>query len=93
MLSILFRVAFSGFVGKLFFSRHLFGLNVVGDVVASTLIGPIFPIALTLFYYDQRIRQEGYDIERMMDAAGMNAPEASLAGDSTVVSAAEGIQP
>jgi hypothetical protein len=38
------------------------------------LLGPIFPIALTLFYYDQRIRREGYDIERMMDAAGMNAP-------------------
>ncbi|MFY9854391.1 MAG: hypothetical protein WAK26_11000 [Terracidiphilus sp.] len=40
----------------------------------STLIGPIFPIALTLFYYDQRIRHEGYDIERMMEAAGLNAP-------------------
>jgi hypothetical protein len=32
------------------------------------------PIALTLFYYDQRIRLEGYDIERMMDAAGLIAP-------------------
>jgi hypothetical protein len=35
-------------------------------------IGPIYPIALTLFYYDQRIRHEGYDIERMMDDAGLN---------------------
>jgi hypothetical protein len=34
---------------------------------------PVFPIALTLFYYDQRIRQEAFDIERMMEAAGMNA--------------------
>lgn len=34
---------------------------------------PIFPIALTLIYYDQRIRKEGYDIERMMEAAGLNA--------------------
>jgi hypothetical protein len=25
------------------------------------------------FYYDQRIRQEGFDIELMMQAAGMNA--------------------
>jgi hypothetical protein len=42
--------------------------------IATILAGPIFPIALTLIYYDQRIRLEGYDIEQMMDAAGMNAP-------------------
>lgn len=27
----------------------------------------------SLIYYDQRIRLEGYDIERTMGAAGMNA--------------------
>jgi hypothetical protein len=53
---------------------------------ASTLIGPIFPIALTLFYYDQRIRLEGYDIERMMEAAGMNATVTTPA-ESEVVQA------
>jgi hypothetical protein len=42
--------------------------------VVSTIIAPIYPIALTLFYYDQRIRLEGYDIERMMEEAGLNAP-------------------
>jgi hypothetical protein len=45
--------------------------------IVSALIGPLYPIALTLFYYDQRIRHEGYDIERMMDAAGLNAPRTS----------------
>jgi hypothetical protein len=40
----------------------------------AILVGPIFPIALALFYYDQRIRHEGFDIERMMDAAGLNPP-------------------
>jgi len=48
-------------------------LSVVNAVV-SILIGPIYPIAVTLIYYDQRIRKEGYDIERMMEAAGLNAP-------------------
>jgi hypothetical protein len=51
----------------------------------GSLIGPIFPIVATLFYYDQRIRNEGYDIERMMDAAGLNeshAPVEALSGDS-----------
>jgi len=46
----------------------------------STLILPIYPIAITLFYYDQRIRHEGYDIERMMEAAGLNAPVTTPAG-------------
>jgi len=29
---------------------------------------------ITLIYYHQRIRLEGYDIEWMVDAVGMNAP-------------------
>ena len=37
----------------------------------TTFIGPIYSAGLTLFYYDQRIRKEGFDIEWMMQAAGM----------------------
>jgi hypothetical protein len=44
------------------------------NTALATLFGPIYPIALTLFYYDQRMRREGYDIERLMDAAGLQAP-------------------
>jgi hypothetical protein len=66
----------------------------LASAVISTLLGPIYPIAITLFYYDQRIRLEGYDIERMMDAAGMNAPELSPTEDSPIASAApEEVQP
>jgi hypothetical protein len=32
---------------------------------------PVYGIALTLFYFDQRIRAEGFDIELMMRKAGM----------------------
>ena len=60
----------------------------------STITGPIYPIAITLFYYDQRIRLEGYDIERMMDAAGMNAAETPLVSDGHIAPAApEEVQP
>jgi len=38
----------------------------------NSFIGPMYATGLTLFYYDQRIRKEGFDIEWMMDAAGMN---------------------
>jgi hypothetical protein len=47
----------------------------------QALIRPIYGIALVLFYYDQRIRHEGYDIERMMEAAGLNAPVTPPTGD------------
>lgn len=55
--------------------RNLYGPATF--VVASgvyVVLGPIFPIAITLFYYDQRIRLEGYDVERMMDSAGLISP-------------------
>ena len=37
----------------------------------NTFVGPIYATGFTLFYYDQRVRKEGFDIERMMRAAGM----------------------
>jgi hypothetical protein len=37
---------------------------------------PVSGIALMLFYYDQRIRKEGYDIEWMMQQAGLVVPAA-----------------
>ena len=40
----------------------------------NSFIGPMYATGLTLFYYDQRIRKEGYDIEWMMQAAGLAAP-------------------
>jgi hypothetical protein len=35
---------------------------------------PVYGIALVLFYYDQRIRLEGFDIEWMMQRAGLVVP-------------------
>jgi hypothetical protein len=39
--------------------------------VVRALTKPVYGIALTLFYFDQRIRKEGFDIEWMMREAGM----------------------
>jgi hypothetical protein len=48
----------------------------------KTLVKPLYGIAITLFYFDQRIRKEGFDIEWMMQQAGMlvsaPAPETAL---------------
>jgi hypothetical protein len=42
------------------------------DSIVIALFGSLLPIAITLIYYDQRIRHEGYDIEEMMDVAGLS---------------------
>jgi hypothetical protein len=39
----------------------------------NSFIGPMYATGFALFYYDQRIRKEGFDIEWMMQAAGMTA--------------------
>jgi len=56
-------------------------IRILSEAAILALIGPIYPIALTLFYYDQRMRREGYDIERMMDAAGLHAPVVPAQGE------------
>jgi hypothetical protein len=60
---------------------------------ASILVAPLFPIALTLLYYDQRMRREGFDIEWMMNAAGMHAPESAESPVEPVVAVEAGEQP
>jgi len=52
-------------------------VRVVGDFILQVLIAPISAIALVLFYYDQRIRKEGFDIEWMMQQAGLTEPSSN----------------
>lgn len=49
-------------------------LNFLMNFSMQTLIAPIYVTALVLFYYDQRVRTEGYDIEWMMEQAGLTSP-------------------
>ena len=38
--------------------------------LTNSFVSPIYATGFTLFYYDQRVRKEGYDIERMMQSRG-----------------------
>ncbi|MGA2754409.1 MAG: hypothetical protein ABSE53_11635 [Terracidiphilus sp.] len=49
-------------------------LYLVVDFTVQVLLAPVSWIALVLFYYDQRIRKEGFDIEWMMQQAGLTQP-------------------
>ena len=43
------------------------GLSLLIAFVTNSLIGPVGAIAFCLFYIDERVRKEGFDIETMMD--------------------------
>lgn len=67
------------------------GLNILSQIVSvatNTLVGPILATGLTLFYFDQRVRKEGYDIEWMMQAAGFEHAT-SLSAPATI----QGVEP
>ena len=46
-------------------------MNLLINFALQTLITPVYITALVLLYFDQRVRTEGYDIERMMEQAGL----------------------
>lgn len=56
-------------LGPLWGHDYMAGVYVLNTIVIA-LLSSLYPIAATLIYYDQRIRREGYDIEKMMEAAG-----------------------
>jgi hypothetical protein len=45
----------------------------------QALVRPVYGIAFVIFYYDQRIRKEGFDIEWMMQQAGLTPPAQQIA--------------
>ena len=49
--------------------------------LCSSLIGPVAAIALCLFYIDERVRKEAFDIEFLMDKTSTG--EATTSGDAT----------
>lgn len=52
-----------------------------GGFISASLVGPLLTIALTLVYYDQRVRKEGFDLQLMMASLqpGLEPPAAAAA--------------
>jgi hypothetical protein len=64
-------------------AEHIIGQFILLLVafLCSSLIGPVASIALCLFYIDERVRKEAFDIEFLMNKTSMGARPA--AGDAT----------
>jgi len=45
-------------------------IGTIATAIPQIIIGPLLPIALVLIYFDARVRDEGYDLELRVQAAG-----------------------
>lgn len=68
-------------------------INFLVSFVLQTLITPVYITALVLFYFDQRVRTEGYDIEWMMEQAGLSTPGSPAPPDDVSLPSASTMLP
>jgi hypothetical protein len=57
--------------------------TVAVSALSSALIKPIYSIGLTLFYYDARVRKEGFDLERMLERSSIDVDASNQGVAST----------
>ena len=50
--------------------RFWLAMSQVGNFLAAVLVGPFLTIATAVFYYDLRVRKEGFDLQLMMNPGG-----------------------
>jgi hypothetical protein len=50
------------------------GVQAIGTFISTSLVGALGTIALSLIYYDQRVRKEGLDLQLMMSTLESSGP-------------------
>lgn len=68
-------------------------ITLVVNFVCVTAVGPIAAIGLCLFYFDERVRREGFDIEILLRDAMLNSPEVAGGVPQAPVETPEVAQP
>ena len=63
--------------GPVLFHATRYVLLVISGFITQSLVGPLLTIALTLLYYDERVRKEGFDLQLMMSNFENAAPAAA----------------
>jgi len=82
-----FMIQFLLILSLRFFRMHdvhtiqaaILGMQAIGIFVSTSLVGALGTIALSLIYYDQRVRKEGFDLQLMMSTLESGAQNAAAA--------------
>ena len=77
--ALFFPIRIIGIQGTGAMQATTHALQAVGGFLTASVVGPLLTIALTLLYYDQRVRKEGFDLQLMMSTLeGEQAAAASV---------------
>ncbi|HZR66640.1 MAG TPA: hypothetical protein VFA85_15970 [Terriglobales bacterium] len=85
IIAILFQTPFYAMVPWTHFLRHAAAgssalvVSAAGNLLSTSLVGPLLTVAFTLIYYDERVRREGFDLQLMMSTLENPAPMPSPA--------------
>jgi len=80
-LALVFSIPYMIGLMRMFSSKNFTAITpylmwqYVGDFIASSLASPLAGIAITLIYYDERVRKEAFDLQWMMVLLGRQSPE------------------
>jgi hypothetical protein len=77
LLAIPAAIAMAAQVGGSSMTRFWLATTQVGSSLASILVTPILLIATAVFYFDLRVRKEGFDMQFMMDPNAQRVPRSS----------------
>jgi|SRR5579872_1061446 len=78
LLAVPAGIALAAQVGGSGMARYWLALTQIGSSIASILVAPILLIATAVFYFDLRVRKEGFDLQFMMDPdAAQRVPRSS----------------
>lgn len=73
------RLPFTRVHGPVVFHATQYVVLSISTCITQSLVGPLLTIALTLLYYDERVRKEGFDLQLMMSNLESAAPSAAAA--------------
>jgi hypothetical protein len=85
VVAILFQAPFYSMLSwkQIFRPAHATSLAVIvsaiGNLLSTSLVGPLLTIAFTLIYYDERVRREGFDLQLMISTLESQPSSASPA--------------
>jgi len=71
----------NGATGFLHSIRLTQATSALGGFVAGVLVSPLATIAMSLVYYDERVRKEAFDLQLMM--AALDGPQSAAAASAT----------
>ncbi len=93
---LVYVLRFAVVAGFGFFTAQIFSLSKIAgftlalafqavlQFIVNTLVFPLLTIALVLVYYDQRVRKEAFDLQRLMEALNESPAQTAIGARGSV---------